>query len=315
MTWLLFPLSVLFSWIVRYRYRQWRKTPQRYYRAPVPVIIVGNIGVGGNGKTPVVLALCQYLTQQGYHPGVVSRGYGGNTPGPCVVTADLSPTDCGDEPLLIHRRSHCPVVIAHKRPAAVELLLEQFPECDVIISDDGLQHYPLLRDIELCVVDAKRQFGNGFCLPAGPLREPLSRLQTVDRIIANGGTLNDFSSDEMILVPSQWRRVSDGKLLSDESLFTHGTAVAGIGHPQRFYQTLKELGLTVDATLEVGDHGQLTQGQIADNRSNIVLMTEKDALKYQCVAGEQWYYLSVDAQLPDNFYHFILQQLERFYAA
>ncbi|MFM2476793.1 tetraacyldisaccharide 4'-kinase [Celerinatantimonas sp. MCCC 1A17872] len=314
LTWILWPLSCLFALIVKARRRRFISQPQRRYRSPIAVIIVGNISVGGNGKTPVVLALCEFLKAKGYHPGVVSRGYGGNAEGALEVTPQTSAALSGDEPLLIRLRSQCPVVVCSNRPQAARLLIEQYPQCDVIIADDGMQHYPLERDVEICVVDAARQFGNGFCLPAGPLREPLSRLQSVDRIISNGGCLKNYSSDLMSLTPTQWRRVSDGKIVDQSLTPKDGIAFAGIGHPERFYQTLQNLGITLNGYIDVGDHGRLSDAQITQYQNQQLLMTEKDALKYQNKAGEHWYYLCVNAKLPDDFYQFILQRLESFYA-
>ncbi|MFM2484141.1 tetraacyldisaccharide 4'-kinase [Celerinatantimonas yamalensis] len=315
LTWLLWPLSWLFSVIVRYRYRQYQQHPQRSYRSTLPVIIVGNIGIGGNGKTPVVLALCHYLRTQGYTPAVISRGYGGQAVGPLAVNDDMDTSLCGDEPLLIRRRTGCPVVICRRRPQAVEFVQKGYPECDVIIADDGMQHYQLARDIEICVVDAERQFGNCFCLPAGPLREPLSRLMSVDRIVANGGPIDHYDADVMALTPDDWRYVGSGQLVESVSMPSHGVALAGIGHPPRFYQTLRQMGIGIDECIEIGDHGRLTHEQIQKYHDQIVLMTEKDALKYSHQAGPKWYYLPVSAQLPDAFYSSILQQLERVYVA
>ncbi|TCK46577.1 tetraacyldisaccharide 4'-kinase [Celerinatantimonas diazotrophica] len=314
LTWILWPLSCLFAFVVKQRRKRYMLQPQQSYRSPVAVIIVGNISVGGNGKTPVVLALCEFLKANGYNPGIVSRGYGGNAKGPLEVTPQTPASLSGDEPLLLRLRSEVPVIVCADRSKAARFLIEQHPQSDVIIADDGMQHYPLARDIEICVVDAKRQFGNGFCLPAGPLREPLSRLDSVTRIVTNGGTIENYPSDVMTLIPTQWHRVLDGKAIEESSAPRNGIAVAGIGHPERFYHTLQNQGISLNECIDVGDHGQLSHAQIKQYQNQQVLMTEKDALKYRNKAGEHWYYLCVSAQLPDDFYQFILQRLESFYA-
>lgn len=315
MTWLLWPFSLLFRCIVFYRRKRFLSGGVRCFRPGQPVIIVGNIGVGGNGKTPVVLAICQYLRQCGYHPGVISRGYGGKADSPMLVTETMSTSLCGDEPLLIHQRSGCPVAVFADRQQAIELLLQHYPECNVIVADDGMQHYRLARDVEICVVDAARQFGNGFCLPAGPLREPIGRLKSVDRIIANGGSLTGFPADVMQLNPEPWRLVHNGDIVSLKILPDKGRALAGIGHPQRFYQSLIQQHIEIEGYIDVADHGQLSLEQIESFQDQVVFMTEKDALKYRLVAGPKWYYLPVSAILPDDFYSFISQRVEQFYAS
>ncbi|CAG9001196.1 MAG: Tetraacyldisaccharide 4'-kinase [Candidatus Celerinatantimonas neptuna] len=315
LTWLLWPLSCVFRCIAFYRRKRFLTGKQKSYRPEQPVIIVGNIGVGGNGKTPVVLAICRYLSQIGYHPGVISRGYGGKAGSPLLVTETMSASLCGDEPLLIFRRSLCPVAVFADRQQAIEQLLQHHPECDVIIADDGMQHYRLARDVEICVVDAVRQFGNGFCLPAGPLREPVRRLDDVDRIVSNGGLLDGFSADVMLLEPGSWFLVQNREQVSHESVPQKGWALAGIGHPQRFYQTLSEQDIEIEGYVDVPDHAILNSGQINRLQDQVVFMTEKDALKYSQLAGPKWYYLSVSAALPDAFYSFISQRVELFYAS
>ncbi|MFM2479845.1 tetraacyldisaccharide 4'-kinase [Celerinatantimonas sp. YJH-8] len=310
--WFLWPLSCLFKAIASRRHRRFLSGEASSYRPPVPVIIVGNISVGGNGKTPVVLALCEYLSARDYHPAVISRGYGGSSKQPLWVEAEMDASLSGDEPLLIRRRSQCPVVVGANRQASVELILQRYPECNVIISDDGMQHYRLARDIELCVVDAVRRFGNEMCLPAGPLREPVSRLHYVDRIIANGSELPELACDVMTLRAQNWRRVSDDDIIPN--IPTTGYALAGIGNPQRFYQTLSQQGLKLDGYIEIGDHRRLSAAQIKQYQQQVVFMTEKDALKYRKLAGPNWYYLPVTASLPEEFYMFIQEKLEQLYA-
>lgn len=309
--WLLRPLGWLFRVIAMRRKRAYQTGKKPVFRPAQPVIIVGNISVGGNGKTPVVLALCQFLSQQGYHPAIISRGYGGQAKSNLWVDEHSDARICGDEPLLLRQRSGCPVVIGADRRASVELLNQRYPECDVIIADDGMQHYRLARDIELCVVDCARQFGNGYCLPAGPLREPVERLAEVDRIIANGGPIDDYPADVMTLKAEQWCLVSSFKPVEQASLPSEGYVMAGIGNPQRFYQTVQGQGISLQGQIEIGDHRRLSSEQIQQYYSKPLFMTEKDALKYQQEAGPQWYYLPVTATLPDAFYSFILEKLEQ----
>ena len=238
--WALAPLALLFALVSggrRFAYwRGWFST----YRASLPVIVVGHISVGGNGKTPVVVWLVEQLQARGWRPGVVSRGYGGKAPHyPYRLDATSTTAQAGDEPVLIARRCGCPVVVAPRRADAVRLL-EQSGEVDIIITDDGLQHYALARDIELVVVDGARRFGNGCLLPMGPLREPMTRLKRVDAIICNGGTPAQ-GEYPMALVAAAPRRVCDDAPL-EAPLAGPVDALAGIGHPPRFFATLAGLG-------------------------------------------------------------------------
>ena len=187
-SWLLLPVTALFCLISILRRALYRLGVLKQFNAPVPVIVIGNISVGGTGKTPLLIELCQQLITMGYKPGVISRGYGGHSVHwPVSVTSDSSAAIVGDEPLLIHCRSGCPVVVGPDRKADIDLLLSRH-ECDLILSDDGMQHYRMGRSAEIAVIDGTRGFGNGYCLPSGPLREPVSRLKTVDMIVVNGGT-------------------------------------------------------------------------------------------------------------------------------
>ncbi|HEX5338088.1 MAG TPA: tetraacyldisaccharide 4'-kinase, partial [Gallionella sp.] len=185
---LLLPPAALFFFISLVRRLLFRSGLRRSHRLPVPVIVVGNLTVGGTGKTPLVLWLVEFLRSQGYHPGIISRGYAGSAAQPQAVSAVSDPALVGDEPLLLARRTQCPIWVGRRRADVARALLVAHPDCDVIISDDGLQHYALQRDVEVVVVDGVRRFGNGLPLPAGPLREPLSRLQSVDAVVVNGGT-------------------------------------------------------------------------------------------------------------------------------
>ncbi|MFM5337156.1 tetraacyldisaccharide 4'-kinase [Aeromonas enteropelogenes] len=306
--WWLAPFALLFAIISgarRYAYRRgWRKA----YRAGVPVIVVGNISVGGNGKTPVVIWLVEQLQARGYKPGVVSRGYGGKAPHyPYRLDAASTTAQAGDEPVLIARRCGCPVVVAPKRADAVRLL-EQSGEVDIIITDDGLQHYALARDIELVVVDGARRFGNRCLLPMGPLREPVTRLKRVDAIICNGGEPGK-GEYPMSLIADGPRRVRDDAPLA-EPLPRAVDALAGIGHPPRFFATLIGLGYELQQSVGYADHHPFDRDELVVRfGQRPLLMTEKDAVKCRPFARDNWWYLPVSAQLPASLLDTLLQKL------
>ncbi len=293
------PLSWLFCAIVWLRRKIYKLGFSHH--VPVPVIVVGNITVGGTGKTPLVIWLGKFLRKNGFKPGIVSRGYGGQaTTWPQAVFPDSDPRLVGDEPVLLARHSGCPVAIAPRRIIAVESLLDQ---CDLIICDDGLQHYALHRDIEIAVVDEKRRYGNGFCLPAGPLREPVSRLNSVDFIVFNGST--------MLFDITSLRNVADKILLQDLSDLRGHTvhAIAGIGHPARFFACLREQGLILYCH-EFPDHYHYCQSDIQFDDNFPVIMTEKDAVKCQRFAGPHHWYLPITARLSNEFSDHLLERIE-----
>ncbi|TSJ58106.1 MULTISPECIES: tetraacyldisaccharide 4'-kinase [Enterobacteriaceae] len=294
---LLLPLAALYglvSTLIRLSYRLgWRKV----WRAPVPVVVVGNLTAGGNGKTPVVVWLVEQLQQRGIRVGVVSRGYGGKAQRyPLVLDAQTSSELAGDEPVLIYQRTGAAVAVSPVRSEAVQALLEQH-QPQIIITDDGLQHYALARDREIVVVDGVRRFGNGWWLPAGPMRERASRLREVDAVITNGGTPK-LGEIAMQLVPSQAVNLLTGEK-RDAASFRDVVAMAGIGHPPRFFATLESLGVTPVKTLSLADHQALTHAQVSAfaRPDQILLMTEKDAVKCRPFAQANWWYLPVEAQL------------------
>lgn len=296
---LLLPFSLLFGLIVAVRKWLFQQNILTTYRAPKPVIIVGNLSVGGNGKTPVVIWLVQQLQQQGMTVGVISRGYGSRANRyPLLVTADTDPIQGGDEPVLIAKRTQAPVCISPNRKQAVEHLLQHFP-CDMIVADDGLQHYRLQRDLEIVVIDAQRQLGNGFLLPAGPLREPASRLNNVDLIIANGAAL-PYTNTVMQLRPHY-----AVNLLSNEKRalteFSQGTAIAGIGNPTRFFTMLQGFSIHLTATQAFQDHQAFSLELFKKlPKDQPLFMTEKDAVKCQAFAQENWWYVPVEAEIQGN---------------
>ncbi len=306
---LLFPVSLLFGLIAAIRRTLYRRGLLRSEKIPVPVVVVGNITVGGSGKTPLTLWLAQQLLDHGLHPGIISRGYQSAASFPRAVSARDSAEAVGDEPLLMAQRSLCPVWIGRDRPAAARALLAAHPECDILLSDDGLQHYRLRRDAEIAVVDGVRRFGNGFQLPAGPLREPLSRLRTVDAVVVNGGeaTGNEYA---MRLEGARFCSLLDPQTTRDardfQGMRLH--AVAGIGHPQRFFDHLKTLGLAVQIH-PFPDHYRYTAADLAFGDTDAILMTEKDAVKCAAFANEKCWALRVDARLDPTLTQHILERI------
>jgi len=294
---LLWPLSLLYgaiTWLIRLSFqRGWRNS----WHAPRPLIVVGNLTAGGNGKTPVVIWLVQALQHRGLRPGVVSRGYGGKAEHyPLLVTAQTATGQAGDEPVLIAQRTQVPVAVAPKRRQAVEALLAAH-DLDVIITDDGLQHYALQRDREIVVVDGVRRFGNGWWLPAGPMRERASRLQSVNAVIVNGGIAQD-GEIAMSLQPGLAINVLSGETASLQQL-PPIVAMAGIGHPPRFFSTLQQQGVKPVAEIAFADHHAYSEEELSrlTQQGQCLLMTEKDAVKCRAFARANWWYLPVDAQL------------------
>ncbi len=305
---ILWPLSLLFGLISRKRKQSFLNGEKACYRAPVPVIVVGNITAGGNGKTPMVVWLVEMLQAEGLKPGVVSRGYGAKAPSyPFQVMWDSKPEYCGDEPLLIHRRTQAPVMVDPDRCNAVKSLLKL--GVNIVITDDGLQHYALERDIEIVVVDGVRRMGNEKLIPLGPLREPISRMDTVDFIITNGGKahVNEFP---MVLNPSQAINLVTKEVKNPTEL-ERVVAMAGIGHPPRFFSTLDNLGMDVVSKHEFADHQVMNKKQISaiEMASVPLIMTEKDAVKCQPFAKNNWWYLPVSASLSEQNKEEILQKI------
>ena len=306
---LLWPLSVLYYCVILLRKwcyaRQWFTV----YRASKPVIVVGNITVGGTGKSPLVCYLVEALRDQGLHPGIVSRGYGANIATTEVreVSLDSQASEVGDEPLMLKRRLDCPVFVSPSRTLAVQALEQT--SCDVIICDDGLQHYALARDIEVCVFDGKRLWGNGHLLPMGPLREPLSRLREIPFLVVNGAqTDNLFGSAAVTqqcftmtlqaetVCELQGKKTRSLSELSGQSVH----AVAAIGHPERFFQTLEKAGLKL-VRHAFADHHAYQQSDFTGTDfqldEKMIIMTEKDAVKCRHLALKNAWYLPVNASL------------------
>lgn len=307
---LLRPLASLYGSIAG---RVARRGKAGAVQLPVPVIVVGNITVGGTGKTPFVLWLVEQLRARGWNPGVISRGYGGSAPSyPLRVSATTDPSWAGDEPALIARRLDVPVAVAPDRVAAARLLLDA-GEADILVTDDGLQHYRLARDIEICVVDGSRGLGNGSLLPAGPLREPPQRLQQVDLVVVNGG---GWRAPGLNAVDMQLRTVEAVSLDSGErrplSAFAGGRvhAVAGIGNPQRFFASLRAAGLD-PIPHPFPDHHDYTAMDLAFDGAEPVLMTEKDAVKCGELVQPRLWYVPAQAVLAAEGVALVQQLLDR----
>jgi tetraacyldisaccharide 4'-kinase len=277
----------------------------RSQRLPVPVVVIGNLTVGGTGKTPLTIAVAAHLRELGYRPGVVSRGYGGSQQEPLLLDAQPDPAKVGDEPCLIHA-SGVPVAVGRDRPAAARLLLEI--GCDVVIADDGLQHYRLARDVEVCVIDGVRRFGNRRLLPAGPLREPMQRLRAVDLLVSNGADMADawtmrLRGDEVCELARDRRQ----PLTAFAGRQVH--AVAAIGHPRRFFDSLRRHGIEV-IEHAFPDHHAFVAADLEFSDELPVLMTEKDAIKCRRFAQPDWWRVPVRAELPEGFHAALLRRVE-----
>lgn len=301
------PLALLYGCVTGTRRALYRRGWLASTKLPAPVIVVGNITVGGAGKTPLVIALVETLRARGFKPGVVSRGYGGSARAPMLLDAQPDPAVSGDEPALIRLRTGVPVAVGADRSAAARLLVDA--GVDVIVADDGLQHYALARDVEICVVDGVRRFGNGRLLPAGPLREPESRLREVDFIVCNGGAAHT-GEVPMRLALHDAVALLDASTRKSLSVFsaTPVHAVAGIGNPQRFFDALRGSGVEV-VEHAFPDHHRYTASDIAFADNLPVLMTEKDAVKCLAFAKAGWWSVPVDAELPAAFFDGVVAKL------
>jgi len=355
---ILFPVSLLFRLLVALRRALYRSRILSSHKLPVPVIVVGNISVGGTGKTPLTLALAQQLVGRGWHPLIISRGYGGTAQQPMHVDANSNAKQAGDEPLLMARRNLCPVWIGKDRAAAAQVALRAHPQCDIVLCDDGLQHYRLQRDIEVAVIDGARGFGNGFMLPAGPLREPVARLQTVDAVVVNvqarfphpnpldettshstrlqetaakslvipqagegaNESLREFQFDGGETSPGQYAMrlsgeifhnlLDPGKTVAADHFHTlNNHAVAGIGHPPRYFRHLQTLGIPFTPHA-FPDHHPYSAADLAFAGCDAILLTEKDAVKCAAFADARYWVLRVDAQLDPALVDHILRKIE-----
>jgi tetraacyldisaccharide 4'-kinase len=298
------PISVVFKYIADIRRFFLKRFFQRQFS--VPIIVVGNISVGGVGKTPLVITMANALKERGHRPGIISRGYKAKINAyPHRVKLTDSAIDVGDEPLMMARNTMLPVIISPKRVDSVDALIAD--GCDVIISDDGLQHYKMGRAIEIAVVDSQRALGNGWCLPAGPLRESKNRLNQVDYVIENG---SDTSANYvMTLTPDSLVHLKSGKMVDYNRLLTPIHAVAGIGNPERFFSTLKSLGFKISEHV-FNDHHRYSYHELQFGQGSVI-MTEKDAVKCQDFDDDSIYYLKVKACIDNNFIDNLVQRITK----
>jgi tetraacyldisaccharide 4'-kinase len=304
---LLLPFSWIFNLVIILRRHFYRMGLFKTIHFNIPVIIVGNLTVGGTGKTPFVIWLADFLKSQGYSPGIVSRGVGGNYQGIHHENPEDSPDKVGDEALLLSCRTHCPVVIGVDRVQAVRELLK-VASCDIVLSDDGLQHDRLGRSLEIVIVDGKRRFGNQSLLPAGPLREGISRLQSVDLVVVNGGDHEDESV--MHLHPDQLVSMKHADCRMSLQDFPHAQfhAVAGIGHPERFFDLLGSSGFKIIPHSFPDHYAYRAKDLDFQDQLNIV-MTEKDAVKCRAFADERYWYLRINAKISQKVEKILLMKL------
>jgi tetraacyldisaccharide 4'-kinase len=302
-------LERVYAALLRLRRRLYAWGWWRSHRLSVPVLVIGNLTVGGTGKTPLVAALAVALRERGWRPGILSRGYRSHRRGVCLVPATAAPEEFGDEPVWLSHSSGAAVAIGRNRAAAGRLL--QQAGCDVLLSDDGLQHWALARDIEVLVIDGERRFGNGRLLPAGPLREPAERAERVDYRIVNGGTAA-AGELAMRVTPANPVRVGGvaGALRLEGLRGTEVHAVAGIGNPERFFAMLEAHGLRVRRH-PWPDHHRFDGSEVRFDDALLVLVTEKDAVKVARYAHERLYAVPIEVALPSSWIETVHAQLCR----
>ena len=314
LAWLLWPLGWFYRTAAVVRRTLYRRGLLRVVDPGAPVVVAGNITVGGTGKTPCIVWLAEALKQRGLGVGIVTRGYGGRArEWPQWVTRDSEPGQVGDEPVLLAQRTSSPVAAGPDRVAAAKLLLERC-SVDVLLADDGLQHYRLGRRFEIGIVDGLRGLGNGLCLPAGPLREPPGRLDAVDAIVVNSGGWGHGDVYRAALVPVRVVRLSDGATRDlDDFRGSEVHAVAGIGHPKRFFALLERSGVTVDPR-PLSDHATIREADLSFDDTAPVLITEKDAVKCRSFAPANVWAVIVDLAFEgddgDRLMELLMRQLE-----
>ena len=307
LAWLLWPAGVLFRAAVFLRRWLYRLRLLASAHPGIPVIVVGNLVAGGSGKTPLAIWIAEHLKRKGWSPAIVSRGYGAHITVPRAATIADDAAEVGDEPIVLARRSGCPVWVGPDRLAVIRALRAAQPEVDVLVLDDGLQHYRLRRDLEIAVVDA-RGFGNGFLLPAGPLREPVSRLRSVDAVVSHGSAVKGYS---MQLIGTELHRMTDAADRRPASAFAGQKvhAVAGIGDPNRFFLHLGRLGVKL-VPHPFADHHRFTPRDLEFGDEAPVMMTEKDAVKLRHAARANWWVLPVSAELEPAFADWLSGRLD-----
>ena len=307
---ILLPFSFLFALLVYIRRACYRVHLLKTTRCSVPVIVVGNLTVGGTGKTPLIAYLANFLKAAGYRPGIISRAYPFRNQQARWVNVFSDPVNDGDEPVMLAKQLDCPIVVSANRVRAAKALLKK-RACNVLLSDDGLQHYALARDIEIVVIDGERRFGNRQCLPAGPLREPLSRLKNINFLVNNGSDAQAGEFSMQLLPAQQLHAVENSeRTLSLSCLQGEEVhAVAGIGNPARFFQLLRSLGLRL-IEHPFPDHHVFSEKDLAFPDARKIIMTEKDAVKCIKFANPKQWFLPVRANLPSEFGQSVLKTLQ-----
>jgi tetraacyldisaccharide 4'-kinase len=305
--WLLWPVSMVFGIAVALRRILYFLRVLKSVHPGIPVVVVGNLTVGGSGKTPLVIWIAEFLKSRGWSPGIVSRGYGARITEPRAATVAAEAAEVGDEPILLSRRSGCPVWVGADRVQVAARLRAAHEDVNVLVLDDGLQHYAMRRDVEIAVVDA-RGLGNGFLLPAGPLREPRSRLRSVDAVVSHASSTRGYA---MRLEGDVLHRMTDARERQPLKAFAGQRvhAVAGIGDPNRFFLHLGKAGLKV-VPHPFPDHHPFTPRDLEFGDDAPVLLTEKDAVKLRSVARPGWWVLPVSAQLDPAFGTWLLGKLD-----
>ena len=322
---LLRPLAWLFGAVVAIRRRLYRSGILRTVRVAVPVVIVGNISVGGTGKTPLVEALVVALQKRGRHPGIVSRGYGRATEDVRAVRSGDDPRLTGDEPLLL-ARTGAPTWVGSDRVQAAQAMLRANTDVDSIVADDGLQHYALARDVEIVVIDGARELGNGLLLPAGPLREPPSRLRSVDAIVtlvadarsprtatalASGAMTRSPRNFVMVHEPQAFENLVDAEREFEPAMLRDPktVAIAGIANPDRFFDALRRQGFRGRA-VAFPDHHRYTRDDVAFPGASAVLMTAKDAVKCRAFADTRMWTMPIRARIDDALVELVLEKID-----
>ncbi len=306
---ILIPLSLVFRLLVALRRDMYRNGMLASEQLLLPVIVIGNINVGGTGKTPLTLALAQQLAGRGWHPLIVSRGFGGTAKRPLQVGTTAEALLVGDEPLLMAKRDICPVWIGKDRAQTARAALRAHPHCNVVLCDDGLQHYRLQRDVEIAVIDGARRFGNGRMLPAGPLREPESRLQEVDAVVVNGGEATAGQYAMQLTGETFYNLFEPGNTVPAahfKEMKNH--AVAGIGDPQRYFRHLEALGLSFTPH-PFPDHHPYRAADLSFADCDAILLTEKDAVKCATFADARYWVLRVDARIDPALLEHLLRKI------
>ncbi len=304
----LLPLSALYYAITSLRRLGYQSGIFRIQKAPRPVVVIGNINIGGAGKTPLVIALGKLLAEHGIRYAVVSKGYGGSFSTPTIVTTDSPATLVGDEPLLIKLKCDCPLIVAKSRLEACRLVAKHFPETQVILTDDGLQHYPLASDIKICVINSQMGLGNGYVLPAGGLREPPKRLAAMDFVVYNGDNRQPY---HYLLAERGWQHINENRQRQSQqfsALASDNLALSGIAHPHLFFKRLEAMGVACDH-LALKDHHAFRQSDLPADKT--LLMTEKDWVKAKAFKHSDAWFLKTEALLSAPLKDDFLQTVEK----